>query len=60
MTSGPFAFETRFGPVKVFLRLEFLPTYGGHHGEKRPAKMESKSNMEHSMEPFGDIALHQG
>ncbi|SGY25165.1 BQ5605_C018g08588 [Microbotryum silenes-dioicae] len=70
-TLGPaFAFETRFGPVKVFLHLEFLrtskfifvhqckcirslvATYGGHHREKHPAKMEFRSNMEHSVEPF--------
>ncbi|SCV68509.1 BQ2448_630 [Microbotryum intermedium] len=38
-----------------------VATYGGDHGSKHPAKvpMESRSNMEHSMEPFDDIALYQ-
>ncbi|SCV69310.1 BQ2448_2330 [Microbotryum intermedium] len=38
-----------------------VATYGGDHGSKHPAKVpvESRSNMEHSMEPFDDIALYQ-
>ncbi|SCV72775.1 BQ2448_4312 [Microbotryum intermedium] len=38
-----------------------VATYGGDHGSKHAAKvpMESRSNMEHSMEPFDDIALYQ-
>ncbi|SCZ88747.1 BZ3500_MvSof-1268-A1-R1_Chr2-1g04610 [Microbotryum saponariae] len=38
-----------------------VATYGGDHGSKHPAKvpMEPRSNMEHSTEPFDDIALYQ-